>query len=209
MLNKKYPASEQFFRVQEKSLSVLGMVKCIMGPFLHSDTRKELLNLLVLFSRHCLVEALFTVITIRSIFRSVSLVHFNASIYPFCFHKRKRGRRTPADDTWEAWLTCCHGHYSLLVCRLKVNSHSGIILILLLFSGGRGNSEVSKEVNQPSQSGNSTESWESCFVFIEDATWCNSNRKSWEMGKRIMPSAQERLQQLQCCRLRDQGVDRP
>lgn len=99
--------------------------------------------------------------------------------------------------------------YLLLVCCLKVNSHSRIILILLLFSGGRGNSEVSKEVNQPSQSGNPTESWESCFVFIKDATWQHSNRKSWEMGKRIMPSTYERMKKLQCCRLRDQGVERP
>ena len=156
-----------------------------------------------------LLVALFTMITIGSTFRSSSLVYFHASIHPFCFHKRKRGCKTPADNTWGAWLTCCHSHYSLLVCRLKVNSHSGIILILLLFSGGRGNSEVSKEVNQPSQSGNSTESWESCFVFIKDTTWCNSNRKYWEIGKRIMPSAQERLKKMQCCRLRDEGVERP
>lgn len=147
MLNKKYTASEQFFRVREKGLSVLGMGKCIMGPFLHSDIRKELLNILVLFSRHCLVVSLFTVITTECTFRSVSLVHFHASIHLFCFRKRKRGCRTPADNTRRAWLICCHGHYSLLVCCLKVNSHSGITLILLLFSGGRSNSEVSKEVN--------------------------------------------------------------
>lgn len=148
-----------------------------MGPFLHSDIRKD-------FKTPCASAdsvwwwLFLPKITIESTSRSVSLVCCHASFHPSCFHKRKRGCRTPADDTRGAWLTCCHSHYSLVVCRLKVNSHSGIILILLLYSGGRGNGEVSKEVNQPSQSGNSTESWESCFVFIEDATWCNSNRKS-------------------------------
>lgn len=92
-------------------------------------------------------------------------VHFHASLDPFCFHKRRRGCRTPAGrsppDNEEPGSRAATRHYSLFVCRLKVNSHSGVILILMLLSGGRGNSEVSKEVNQPSQTGNATESWES------------------------------------------------
>lgn len=155
------------------------LVKYIMGPFLHSDIRKELSK-----PSCALPQTLFggdfflpwgnTFLPKGNTF--MSCVYLHASINLLYFHKRKKWCRTPADDTWTGWLTCCHGHYSLLVCCLKMNGHSGIILILLLFSGGRSNSEVSKEVNQPSQSGNSTESWESCFFFIKDTTCYNSNR---------------------------------
>lgn len=102
----------------------------------------------------------------------------------------------------------CYNHYSLLVCSLKMDSHSRIILILLLFSDGRGNSEVSKEVNQPSQSGNSTESWEPCFCFIEDTAWCNSNRKTWEMENNNA-CCTVKAEELQYCRLWEQGVEGP